>query len=66
MAERSMDGDAARKEIARVDGSRRAFIRNYFNAELEDPVNYHLVLNTEHLSHEDAAQIIVVAMPRFR
>lgn len=63
--ERRLDEEAARKEIARVDGSRRAFISKYFNAELEDPVNYHLVLNTEQLSFDGAARLVVDAMPRF-
>lgn len=65
MEQQSLSEEAARKEIARVDGSRRAFIKKYFNAELEDPVNYHLVLNTEQLSFEGAARLIADMMPRF-
>ena len=51
-------GDAER-EIDRFDGSRRAFTKRYFGAELEDPIHYHLTINTCRLNYEAAAQIIV-------
>jgi len=54
-----MDEETAKKEIARSDSSSRAFIKRYFNAELEDPVNYNLVINTKYLSFADSASIIV-------
>ncbi len=59
----NLDEDSAKKEIARYDSSRREFIKRYFQAELEDPVHYDLVLNTEHLSFEAAASIVVDAAP---
>jgi cytidylate kinase len=59
------DEETARKEIARFDGSRREFTRRYFHAELEDPINYDLVVNTGHLTFEDAALLVVNAV-RFR
>ncbi len=58
-----MDEETARKEIARFDNSRHEFIKRYFKAELEDPVHYDLVINTEHLSFEAAASIVVGAVP---
>ena len=51
--------EAAEKEIDRFDNSRRTFIKRYFDADLEDPVHYHLTINTWHLSYEAAAQIVV-------
>lgn len=54
-----VDEQAARKEIARFDSSRREFIKRYFKAELEDPLHYDLVINTEHLSFEAAASVVV-------
>jgi len=59
----NLDEDSAKKEIAHYDSSRREFIKRYFQAELEDPVHYDLVLNTEHLSFEAAASIVVDAAP---
>ncbi len=58
-----VDEESAKKEIARSDSSRREFIKRYFQAELEDPVQYDLVINTEHLSFEAAASIVVNAVP---
>ncbi len=53
----------AKKEIAAFDGRRREFIKRYFRTELEDPVNYDLVINTERLDFETAASIVVNALP---
>ncbi|MFC2021588.1 AAA family ATPase [Chloroflexota bacterium] len=58
-----VDEESAQKEITRSDGGRREFIKRYFQAELEDPMNYDLVLNAEHLSFEAATSIIVGALP---
>ncbi len=55
--------EAAKKEVTRFDSSRREFIKRYFKAELEDPIHYDLVLNTEHLSFDAAASIVVDAVP---
>jgi cytidylate kinase len=53
----------AKKEIAAFDGRRREFIKRYFRTELEDPVNYDLVINTAHLDFETAAAIVINALP---
>jgi len=53
----------ARKEVERSDSSHREFTRRYFHASLEDPVNYALVINTEHFNVDDAAGLIVGALP---
>ncbi|MFH0767978.1 MAG: cytidylate kinase-like family protein [Chloroflexota bacterium] len=59
MKEMNLDEDAAKKEIARFDSSRREFIKRYFQAELENPIHYDLVINTEHLNYEAAASVVV-------
>jgi hypothetical protein len=59
MENRKLNEDDAKKEISRYDSSRREFIKRYFQAEIENPVNYDLILNTNHLSFESAASIIV-------
>lgn len=61
MEDMKVDEQAARKEIARFDSSRREFIKRYFQTELENPIHYDLVINTEHLSFEAAASIVLNA-----
>jgi cytidylate kinase len=51
-----------RKEINRSDSSHREFIKRYFQAELEDPVNYELVINPLAFGYEDSAEIIIKAL----
>jgi len=52
----------AMKEIERFDGSRRVFTKRYFHADLENPVHYDLVINTEYFSYDNAAFIIIGAL----
>jgi len=59
MQERNLDQGTAKLEIERSDKSLRKFIMRYFKAELEDPVYYDLVLNTERLTFQVAASIVV-------
>jgi cytidylate kinase len=61
MAERKLDEEAAREEITSFDTSRHEFIKRYFQAELEDPLNYDLVINTGRLNFEAAASNIINA-----
>jgi cytidylate kinase len=63
MQSMAMDKEAAEKEIAHVDGSRRTFIRRYFQADVEDPLNYDIVINTERLDYGSAASVIIKAIP---
>ena len=50
----------AKKEIERSDSSHREFARRYLS---QDPVNYDLVINTEHFSVDDTAGLIAGALP---
>jgi cytidylate kinase len=59
MSDLNLDDSSAKKEIDRFDSSRREFIKRYFNAELEDPHHYDLVINTAHLNINDSATIII-------
>ncbi len=59
----SLDRESAEKEIARSDGSRREFVKRYFQADMEDAVHYDMVINTEHLSLEQAASLILNTLP---
>ncbi|MBN2099433.1 MAG: cytidylate kinase-like family protein [Dehalococcoidia bacterium] len=52
----------ARHEVERFDSSRHEFVKRYFEAEMEDPVHYGLVINTERFSFDIATSIIVDAL----
>jgi cytidylate kinase len=54
--------EEARRRIIRTESDRRAFIRKYFNADIADPINYDLVLNTEILSIQTAADMLGTAI----
>jgi cytidylate kinase len=62
MQDLKLDPESAKQEIARFDNSSRQFIKRYFQAELEDPVYYDLVINTKSLSFQAAASIVVDAL----
>ncbi|MBU2054457.1 MAG: cytidylate kinase-like family protein [Proteobacteria bacterium] len=58
-----LNEEGARKEIARFDDGSREFVKRYFKANIADPINYDIVINTNHLNIEGAASIIVDAVP---
>ena len=59
----NLSEEDARNEIARFDGGSREFVKRYFRADIADPLNYDAVINTNHLSIEGAASMIVDAVP---
>jgi len=52
----------ARNEMARFDNGGREFVKRYFKANIADPLNYDIVINTNHLGIENAASIVVDAV----
>jgi cytidylate kinase len=42
----------------REDLARRRYVKQFFNEDLDDPLLYHLVINTDLISYEDAARMI--------
>ena len=66
MERRKLNEVDARKEIARFDDGSREFVKRYFKANIADPINYDMVINTNHLSIEGAASIVVEAVPRLK
>ncbi|MGD9058379.1 MAG: cytidylate kinase-like family protein [Desulfobacterales bacterium] len=54
--------EEARRRVLRTDSDRRAFIRKYFNADIADPTNYDLVINTNTLKLDDAVNVISAAL----
>jgi len=58
MQNRNIDEKAARQEINNFDNSRREFIKRYFRADLESPVNYDIVFNTDHLAYPAVVTLV--------
>ncbi len=52
----------AKRRIVRTESDRRAFIRKYFNADIADPINYDLVINTGALGIDNAVNAVVAAL----
>jgi len=53
-----MDRRTASHFIEREDKTRKLFIKKYFHRDIEDPMNYHLILNTYLMSFEEIAETI--------
>ena len=62
MEEQGLTEDRARQEMSRFDSSAREFMKRFFGAEMEDPTQYDLVINTEYFSFEAATSLIVQAL----
>ena len=52
----------ARRRIIRTESDRRAFIRKYFNADITDPINYDVVINTGGLEMDKAVEAVIAAL----
>lgn len=48
--------------IKKKDETRKIYLKTYFNADIEEPLNYHLVVNTDLLTHVGAAKLIAEAV----
>ena len=53
--------EEARRHIIRTESDRRAFIRKYFNADITDPINYDIVINTGTLEIDKAVEAVIAA-----
>ena len=52
----------AKKHIQKTEAEQRAFLKRYFDANIDDPCNYDLVVNTDRLSVDEAAQAVYGAL----
>ena len=50
--------EEAKQRIIQTESERRAFIRKYFKADIDDPSNYDLVINTDILTVDDTVSAI--------
>jgi cytidylate kinase len=58
----NLSPDEAKRRVIKTESNRKAFIRKYFNADIADPTNYDLVINTETLSVDNAVDVIGAAL----
>lgn len=64
MADKGMTAAEAREFIRHEDAARVRYVKTHFDAEINDPVGYHMTLNTEWLSADEAAETIGQAVLR--
>jgi cytidylate kinase len=53
-----MNKKDALARIEREDGGRRRYLKRYFGKEVDDPLHYHLVINTDWVTWHDAAVMV--------
>jgi cytidylate kinase len=52
----------AREFVLREDRGRRRYLKKYFAADIDNPLLYHMILNTGLMSYDQAAQTITEAV----
>jgi len=54
-----LDPDTAAQRLEETDKNREGYHREFYDRDWNDPVHYHMVLNTERLGFDGAADVIV-------
>jgi len=54
----SLDQNEAARRVHDEDLGRQRYVRKHFEENIDDPLLYHLVINTDHVSLDDAASLI--------
>lgn len=62
----NMDDLEARAFCRHEDLGRKRYVKKYFDADIADPLLYHLVINTGQISYDDAAKMIADAAMSLR
>jgi cytidylate kinase len=63
-ATEGLDDAQAKRAIKDSDAGRRDYLKRFYSVERESPTDYDLVVNTDHLSVEQAAEIVLRAADR--
>jgi cytidylate kinase len=58
--------DTASARVNQTESNRKTFIRKYFNADIADPINYDLTINTGELSIEAASAAVKAGFSHWR
>jgi cytidylate kinase len=53
-----LDRAGAVEFIEKEDRGRERYLKKYFKANVDDPLLYHLTINTDHISYDQAARMI--------
>ena len=61
MTDLRVEREEAVRHIDENDSGRRSFVQRFFQAEMEDPQHYDLVINTKYIDYDAAARLIVAA-----
>jgi hypothetical protein len=59
---RHLDRKAASQYVHDQDLGRKRYVEKYYAAEIDDPLLYHLIINTDRVSCEEAARVIALAV----
>jgi cytidylate kinase len=54
----------ARRFCLAEEHARARYLKTYFNADINDPIQYHLIINTNRVGYENAAGLIRDALLR--
>jgi cytidylate kinase len=57
-----VSSEKAKKRVIRRESRRRAFIRQSYNADISDPENYDLTINTAGMSIKSAVEAVIAAV----
>lgn len=58
MADKGFDAEKARAFIRKEDQGRARYLKTHFDSDIDDPLAYHLTLNTDAFSADQAAELI--------
>jgi cytidylate kinase len=61
LAANDADGRAARQVIRKSDAGRAAYLKSFYGVSRERPTHYDLVVNTDNIAPEEAAECIAAA-----
>ncbi|MGE3309141.1 MAG: AAA family ATPase [Limisphaerales bacterium] len=59
---RNLGERQAREFIGTEDAARRRYLKTYMDADIDDPLTYHLVINTDTFEDDEAARLIAGAV----
>jgi cytidylate kinase len=54
----NLNSKEAETYVKMQDDNRRKYVKSYFNSDVDDPLLYHLVINTDRLGYEGTAYLI--------
>ncbi|MGD9280970.1 MAG: cytidylate kinase-like family protein [Desulfobacterales bacterium] len=61
----NVSAENARKRVIARESRRAAFVRKSYNADISDPENYDLTINTGRMRIETAVEVVVAAIKNF-